>query len=102
MDLDPRHLQAFFAVANERSFSRAAALLHKTQPAVSYQIRRLEEQLGTSLFDRSRRRPLLTRDGGELHRLCQRFFGEFERLQAALRAGSAIALEPLRIASVSG
>jgi DNA-binding transcriptional LysR family regulator len=102
MDLDPRYLQAFLVVGRERSFSRAAALLHKTQPAVSYQIRRLEEQLGTRLFDRSSRRPALTRAGAQLHQLCRRFFGDFERLQAALRAGTAVALDPLRIAAVSG
>jgi DNA-binding transcriptional LysR family regulator len=102
MDLDPRHLEAFFVVGNEHSFSRAATLLHKSQPAVSYQIRRLEEQLGTRLFDRQSRRPGLTRAGSQLHELCRRFFGEFERLQTALRAGTAMALEPLRIAAVSG
>ncbi len=102
MDLDSRYLEAFLVVGRERSFSRAAALLHKTQPAVSYQIRRLEEQLGTTLLDRSRRRPSLTRSGAQLHQLCQRFFAEFERLQASLRAGTAAALEPLRIAAVSG
>ena len=101
MDLDPRYLEAFLVVGRERSFSRAAALLHKTQPAVSYQIRRLEEQLGTSLLDRSSRRPSLTRAGAQLHQLCQRFFDEFARLQAALQAGTAVGLEAVRIASVS-
>jgi DNA-binding transcriptional LysR family regulator len=101
MDLDPRHLETFFIVGNERSFSRAAAQLHKSQPAVSYQIRRLEEQLGARLVDRQGRRPALTRAGAQLHELCRRFFGEFERLQAALRAGSEVAPAPLRIAAVS-
>lgn len=102
MDLDPRYLQVFVAVGRERSFSRAAALLHKTQPAVSYQIRCLEEQLGVRLFDRASRRPALTRAGTQLYQLCHRFFDDFERLQAALRAGTAVALAPLRIAAVSG
>ena len=52
-DLDPDLLKAFVAVADLRSFTRAARLLHRTQSAVSMQIRRLEERLGTALFHRS-------------------------------------------------
>ena len=48
-------LETFLAVAEERSFSRAAARLHRTQPAVSQVIRKLEESVGESLFDRSAR-----------------------------------------------
>lgn len=51
--LDPDLLQAFVAVAEHRSFTRAAARLHRTQSAVSMQIRRLEDRLGTPLFHRS-------------------------------------------------
>lgn len=50
MDIDA--LRAFLAVADERSFSRAAARLFITQPAVSKRIRTLETQLGARLFDR--------------------------------------------------
>ena len=48
-----RILQIFATVAAERSFSRAARKLHRTQPAVSQAIRRLEDELGDRLFDRS-------------------------------------------------
>jgi len=51
--LDPDLLQAFLAVADLRSFTRAAARLNRTQSAVSMQVRRLEERLGTELFHRS-------------------------------------------------
>src|SRR5262249_34237875 len=102
MDPDPRYLHTFLVVGRERSFSRAAAILHRTQPAVSYQIRRLEQQLGTSLLDRASRHARLTRAGQQLHDFCQRLFRERERLHAALRSGSAMALATLRIASVSG
>jgi DNA-binding transcriptional LysR family regulator len=102
MDLDPRYLQAFLAVGRAHSFSRAATALHRTQPAVSYQIQQLEDQLGARLFDRTTRRLSLTRAGLELLDLCERFFGDFGRFAAGLRDPSAIRPDPLRIASVSG
>jgi DNA-binding transcriptional LysR family regulator len=60
-------LEVFLAVTRERSFSRAAKSLLRTQPAVSLAIRRLEEELGESVFDRSSKTPALT-DAGELLR----------------------------------
>jgi DNA-binding transcriptional LysR family regulator len=56
-------LHAFVSVAAERSFSKAAKKLHRTQPAVSQAIRRLEEELGERLFDRSSRNGALTEAG---------------------------------------
>jgi len=102
MDLDPRYLQAFVQVGRELSFSRAAKALHLTQPAVSYQIRRLEEQLGASLFDRTTRRLTLTPVGVRLLDVCERFFGDFARLAGELRDPTSAVAIPLRIASVSG
>src|SRR6201985_2720035 len=52
--LDPELLQAFVAVADQRSFTRAAATLNRTQSAVSMQIRRLEDRLGVELFHRTK------------------------------------------------
>jgi DNA-binding transcriptional LysR family regulator len=57
------HLEAFLAVAEERSFSRAALRLHRTQPAVSQVIRKLEETVGETLFDRAARDGSLTAAG---------------------------------------
>jgi DNA-binding transcriptional LysR family regulator len=51
--LDPDLLRAFVAVAEHQSFTRAAAALHRTQSAVSTQVRRLEDTLGTPLFHRT-------------------------------------------------
>jgi DNA-binding transcriptional LysR family regulator len=56
-------LQTFVAVADERSFSGAARRLHRTQPAISQAIRRIEEELGDRLFDRSSRNGALTEAG---------------------------------------
>ncbi len=57
------HLETFLAVAEERSFSRAAARLHRTQPAVSQVIRKLEQDVGEILFDRAARDGSLTAAG---------------------------------------
>jgi DNA-binding transcriptional LysR family regulator len=48
-----RRLRVFEAVARHRSFSRAAAELHLTQPAVSMQVRQLEEEIGLSLVEQN-------------------------------------------------
>lgn len=51
--LDPDLLKAFVAVADHRSFTRAAAVMNRTQSAVSMQIKRLEDRLGVELFSRT-------------------------------------------------
>jgi len=63
--MDISQLETFLAVAEEKSFSRAAKRLRRTQPAVSQLIRKLEDELGESLFDRSSRDGTLT-DAGKL------------------------------------
>jgi DNA-binding transcriptional LysR family regulator len=65
--VDLVQMETFLAVAEERSFSRAAARLHRTQPAVSQAISKLESELGEVLFDRSSRDGTLT-DAGEVLR----------------------------------
>jgi len=61
LDLDL--LRAFMVVAEARSFTRAARQLGRVQSAVSMQIKRLEETVGTRLFDRDSRTVVMTRDG---------------------------------------
>lgn len=61
--MDITQLEVFLAVAREKSFSRAAQALHRTQPAVSQAIRRLEDELGESLFDRSSKDGSMTAAG---------------------------------------
>ena len=61
--MDLNQLETFVAVAEERSFSRAAARLHRTQPAVSQVIRKLEQSAGETLFDRAARDGSLTAAG---------------------------------------
>lgn len=61
--MDLNQLETFLAVAEERSFSRAATRLHRTQPAVSQVIRKLEESVCETLFDRASRDGSLTAAG---------------------------------------
>lgn len=79
-----RHIQYFIAVANHLSFTRAAAALHVSQPALSQQVRQLEESLGTTLFDRSGRTTRLT-DAGEVYlRYAKRAAQELQEAKRAI------------------
>jgi DNA-binding transcriptional LysR family regulator len=70
--MDTRQLAAFVAVVEKKSFSQAAERLGVTQPAISLQIRSLEERLGRRLLDRSGRRVEPTEAGLVLYRKAQR------------------------------
>jgi len=70
--MDTRQLAAFCAVVERKSFSQAAERLGVTQPAVSLQIRSLEERVGQQLLDRSGRRVEPTEAGRQLYRGAQR------------------------------
>lgn len=71
MELEPRLLRYFIAVAEERHFGRAAQRLHISQPPLSYAIRQLEDQLGASLLERTSRHVALTEAGRVLYREAQ-------------------------------
>jgi DNA-binding transcriptional LysR family regulator len=83
--MDINHLEVFLAVAQERSFSRAAESLHRTQPAVSQAIRRLETELGESLFDRSSKDGTLTAAGKVLLDYSQQMLNLRHHAQSAIR-----------------
>ena len=78
-------LQVFLAVARERSFSRAAAYLQRTQPAVSQSVRRLEESLNERLFDRSSKGGRLTEAGKILLDYAERLERLTHEAQGAVR-----------------
>ncbi len=63
--MELRHLQSFLVLAEDLSFSRAAGRLHIAQPSLSHQIRQLERELETELFDRSVR-PIRLTNAGQL------------------------------------
>jgi len=78
-------LQVLQAVAAERSFSRAATRLHRTQPAVSQAIRRLEDELGERLFDRSSKGGRLTEAGTILLDYAERLTRLKDAAESAVR-----------------
>jgi DNA-binding transcriptional LysR family regulator len=78
-------LRVFLRVASERSFSRAAMKLHRTQPAVSQSIRRVEADLGERLFDRSTKDATLTEAGRLLKEYAERMLRLEEEAEAAVR-----------------
>ena len=82
--MDIAALKTFLAVAQERSFSRAAAKVHRTQPAVSQAVRRLEVDLGEQLFDRSSRTGTLT-DAARCSRTMASGSCAWRRAESAMR-----------------
>ncbi|MEB3081550.1 LysR family transcriptional regulator [Pseudomonas aeruginosa] len=84
-------LLAFIAVARARSFTRAAAQLRVSQPALSYTIRQLEEKLGVRLLMRSTRNVSPTEAG---QRLLDRLAPEFDEIEAEIQALSELRDNP--------
>lgn len=83
-----RQLKVFAAVASQLSYTRAAQALHLTQPAVSMQVRQLEESLGLPLFEQLGRKIYLTEAGRELYRysrMIEQLFAEMDDVFASLR-----------------
>ena len=78
-------LAAFLAVATDRSFSGAARRLHRTQPAISQAVRRIEDELGERLFDRSSRDGTLTEAGRLLQDYAQRLLSLAGEAQTAVQ-----------------
>jgi DNA-binding transcriptional LysR family regulator len=82
--MDLYQLEAFVAVSQERSFSRAAVRLHRTQSAVSQTIGKLEDSLGEKLFERSSRDGTLTAAGKVLLEYAEELLNLRERAQEAV------------------
>jgi len=93
-----RHIQYFLAVAEHLSFTKAAAALHVSQPALSQQVRQLEESLGAQLFGRSGRTTRLT-DAGDVYLLyARRAHQELREAKNAIHDVSDLSRGSLRIA----
>lgn len=83
--MELRYLQSLITVADEGSFTRASEKLFVSQPALSQQIRQLEEELGSILLDRVGRGVKLTSAGELFYRHAQRVFQELDEAKVALQ-----------------
>jgi len=80
-----RRLQVFHTVARLLSFTKAAEALHMTQPAVTFQVRQLEEYFNTRLFDRTHNRISLTEAGQRVFGYADRIFDLYGEMENAVR-----------------
>ncbi len=96
-----RQLKVFEAVARHLSFSRAAAELHLTQPAVSTQVRTLEGHVGLPLFEQLGKKTYLTQAGDELLRFARAIIQQFEAADTAMAQYRGIEGGQLNVAVIS-
>jgi DNA-binding transcriptional LysR family regulator len=80
-----RRLQVFHTVARLLSFTKAAESLHMTQPAVTFQVRQLEEHFNTRLFDRTHNRISLTEAGHRVFLYADKIFELYKEMENAVR-----------------
>ncbi len=80
MAIVDRRLQVFYTVAKVLSFTKAAETLHMTQPAVTFQVKQLEEQFNTRLFDRTHNKISLTEAGRIVYGYAENILELYERM----------------------
>ena len=90
-------LRAFHYVATHGGFSRAAEALYLTQPAISDQVRKLEEEYDILLFDRSKRRVTVTEKGAKLLEITNRLFDQEQQARDFLSESRALTSGTLRL-----
>lgn len=86
--MELRVLKYFLVTAREENITRAAAILHITQPTLSRQLMQMEEELGVSLFHRGRHNILLTEEGMLLRRRAQEIIDLTEKTEKELLHGN--------------
>lgn len=96
--MELRHLRYFLAIADARSFTRAAEQLHVTQPTLSHQIKQLEHMVGTVLFERSTKDVELTAAGQLFKPYCERIIKEIESSAIAISELEGLMRGTLRMA----
>jgi LysR family hydrogen peroxide-inducible transcriptional activator len=94
-------LRYIVAVAQERHFGRAAARCFITQPALSLAIQKLEEELGTTLFERRKNEITLTPLGEKIVHQAQRVLEEADQLKAIAAQGKDQLVGPLRLGVIA-
>ncbi|MBT7542602.1 MAG: LysR family transcriptional regulator [Gammaproteobacteria bacterium] len=84
--MSDRRLQVFYTVAKLLSFTKAAETLHMTQPAVTFQVRQLEDHFDTRLFDRTHNKILLTDAGHKVFFYAEKIFELNAEMEHSIRA----------------
>jgi DNA-binding transcriptional LysR family regulator len=97
MAINLHHLRVFASVAEQRGFSRAAAALHLSQPAVSKAVRQLEREVGVPLVERAGRASHLTAAGERLAARARELFGVEATAEEELRALRGLEAGSLRV-----
>ena len=97
MELSPVHVRTFAEVVRQSSFSRAAEVLHLSQPAVSHHIRHLEQALGVRVLERVGRRALPTTAGEVLLEHAGRALAELEAARQAIQRMRGVVAGRVRI-----
>ncbi|MBF6094060.1 LysR family transcriptional regulator [Nocardia cyriacigeorgica] len=92
MDVELRHLRAFAALCEEANYTRAAARLHLSQPALTRTIQQLERILESRLIERSSRHFALTDEGRELRERARTILADVDAVCADLRSRAAVEL----------
>ena len=80
-----RRLNVFYHVARQLSFTKAAEILHMTQPAVTFQVRQLEEHFNTRLFDRTHNKISLTDAGERVFAFAEKIFQLYDEMENSVR-----------------
>lgn len=80
-----RRLHVFYSVARQLSFTKAAETLHMTQPAVTFQVRQLEEYFNTRLFDRTHNKISLTEAGERVFVFAEQIFHLYDEMENSVR-----------------
>ncbi len=83
--MSDRRLKVFHTVARLLSFTKAAEALHMTQPAVTFQVRQLEEYFNTRLFDRTHNKVNLTAAGEKVSEFAERIFDLYAEMENSVR-----------------
>src|ERR1700730_5720615 len=99
--MELRQIRSFLSIAETLHFGRTAQLIHISQPALSLQIRALEEDVGVRLFERNRRKTTLTAAGVAFRDDAVRAFSQLDQAihRARLAASGKAGLRPIRFIS---
>ena len=100
MDVNLRQVRAFLAVVSAGGFTRAAELMHISQPALTVRVKQLEDQIGLRLIDRGGRSLELTAEGREVYPVLQKIIRDFDAAIADIKAYTHSEQGVLRIAAL--